>query len=95
MFRVGILLGLAFAEICLCPTSDLSVSSDYWSSSEEIMFCSPEICDRQSTVKFTTTTQKLTTTCVAVPTVEFKSDTTFSSTSEPEVCENFFLTFLL
>ena len=90
MFRVGILLGLAFAEICLCPTSDLSVSSDYWSSSEGIMFCSPEICDiGLSTTKLTTTTTKLTTTCVDVSPSDYTSVKTISSSSEFEVCKNF------
>ena len=89
MFLVGIFLGLTWAEICLCPTADKSSSSDYWSSSESIMFCSPEVCESQiSTTKFSsiTTTVELTTTCVAVPTVEYTSRKYMSSSQKTEVC---------
>ena len=92
MLRVGLLLSLICAEICLCPADDQSFSSDYWSSSERIIFCSPEVCDNKlSTTKFsTTTTTVLSTTCVAVPTVEYTSGQVIPDYSDPEVCFNLF-----
>ena len=89
MFRIGILLSLTCAEICLCPTVNQISSSDYWSSSEEILYCSPELCDtRFSTTKLSTTmtTAELTTSCVAVPTVKYTSEQKMTKYFEPEVC---------
>jgi hypothetical protein len=71
MFRLIIFLLLKLrAEICVCPTNfqSLSYNSDY-SSSDAVFFCAPEQCEQglKSPKSETTTTTKMTTTCVAIP----------------------------
>ena len=85
MFRNLVLLSFTFAEICFCPTNDDSLSSDYWVSSDQIVFCSPEQCGLRLTTTFsTTTTSKLTTTCGAIPVTDFSAD--IMTELNPEVC---------
>ena len=91
MFRNLVLLSLIYAEICFCPTNYDSLSSDYWVSSDQIVFCSPEQCDFRLTTTFsTTTTSKLTTTCEAIPVIY--SSTEIISELKPEVC-SYFISF--